>query len=64
MIETEASSWTADAELRAQVVGSTSLKRVASPRECGRVVAFLAGPDSDYLTGMTLMVDGGRFLFA
>ena len=64
VIETEASSWTADAELRAQVVGSTSLKRVASPRECGRVVAFLAGPDSDYLTGMTLMVDGGRFLFA
>lgn len=28
--------------------------------DIGRAVAFLAGPDSDYITGMTIMVDGGQ----
>jgi NAD(P)-dependent dehydrogenase (short-subunit alcohol dehydrogenase family) len=28
--------------------------------DCGRAAVFLAGPDSDYVTGSTLMADGGR----
>jgi 2-hydroxycyclohexanecarboxyl-CoA dehydrogenase len=64
VIETEQSSWTSNPEMRAQVLASTCLRRVAKPEEAGRVAVFLAGPDSDYLTGMTFMVDGGRFLFA
>jgi NAD(P)-dependent dehydrogenase (short-subunit alcohol dehydrogenase family) len=64
VIETEASSWTRDPRRRAEVEASTALGRVAKPAECGRVVAFLASADADYLTGMTVMVDGGRYLFA
>jgi 2-hydroxycyclohexanecarboxyl-CoA dehydrogenase len=29
-------------------------------KDIGRAVAFLAGPDSDFITGMTMMVDGGQ----
>lgn len=29
-------------------------------RDIGRAVVFLAGPDSDFITGQTLMVDGGK----
>lgn len=34
-------------------------RRLADPREVSRVVAFLAHPDSGYLTGQLLAVDGG-----
>lgn len=64
MIETGASSWTEDPELRAMVTASTALHRTAKPDECGRVAVFLASSDSDFLTGATLMVDGGRFMYA
>lgn len=30
--------------------------------DIGAAVAFLAGPDAGYLTGQTLVVDGGRFM--
>ena len=36
------------------------LRRIGDPeRDLGRVVVFLAGSDSAYVTGTTLMVDGG-----
>lgn len=64
VIETESSSYVKDPNLRDQVEKTTALQRIAKPRECGRVAVFLASHDSDYLTGMTFMVDGGRFMFA
>lgn len=30
--------------------------------DIGAAVAFLAGPDSSYLTGQTMVIDGGRFM--
>lgn len=33
--------------------------RLGTPREIGKVVAFLASDDADYITGSTLTVDGG-----
>jgi NAD(P)-dependent dehydrogenase (short-subunit alcohol dehydrogenase family) len=37
----------------------TLLKRVGQPREVGAAVLFLASEDSSYITGTSLMVDGG-----
>lgn len=37
----------------------SALGRLATPGEVAGVVAFLAGPDSSYLTGATVPVDGG-----
>ena len=36
-----------------------ALGRLSEPEEVASAVAFLAGPDSDYITGQTLEVDGG-----
>ncbi|MCX6000352.1 MAG: SDR family NAD(P)-dependent oxidoreductase [Chloroflexi bacterium] len=32
--------------------------------DIGRAVAFLASPDADYITGQTIMVDGGQYMSA
>ena len=36
-----------------------TLGRVSKPEDVSAVVSFLAGPDSDYITGQTITVDGG-----
>ncbi len=36
-----------------------ALGRLSQPSDVANAVAFLAGPDSDYMTGQTLEVDGG-----
>ena len=41
---------------------SIPLKRVGTPEDCGEAVAFLAGDQSSYITGTTLLVDGGLAL--
>ena len=42
------------------LVGMTSLGRYGQPEEVAAAVAFLVGPDSTYVTGATLNVDGGQ----
>lgn len=37
----------------------TPLGRIGAPEDVGRVVVFLAGEASDFVTGQTIMVDGG-----
>lgn len=39
----------------------TPLKRIGTPLDVGRVVAFLAGEGGDFVTGQTVWVDGGLF---
>ena len=49
----------AEREIRASGASSTLLKRQAEPREIAYGILFLAGAESSYVTGATLMVDGG-----
>jgi 3-oxoacyl-[acyl-carrier protein] reductase len=38
------------------------LKRFGQPQEIAGVVSFLAGPDSSYVTGQVIVVDGGMVM--
>src|SRR5262245_3829396 len=54
--------WVArDPERLAAYVANTPLRRVGDPvDDVGEGVVFLCGPQSRYVTGTTLMLDGGR----
>jgi NAD(P)-dependent dehydrogenase (short-subunit alcohol dehydrogenase family) len=41
------------------VAGRTPLGRLAEPSDVARVVAFLVSDDAAYLTGSSILVDGG-----
>lgn len=40
-------------------VGSIALGRAETPEDLSRLVSYLAGPDSDYMTGQAILIDGG-----
>lgn len=44
---------------RQQVIDSIPVKRVGTPDDVARVVAFLLAPESGYITGQTIFVCGG-----
>ena len=35
-----------------------AVRRIGTPEDCARVVGFLSGPESDYLTGAIIPIDG------
>ncbi|KAF5374570.1 hypothetical protein D9757_010182 [Collybiopsis confluens] len=39
--------------------GSITIGRTSVPDDVAKMVSFLASPDSDYVTGQTMLVDGG-----
>ena len=49
-----------DDAARRRILSRTPLGRIGSPDEVAAVAAFLAGPDSSYVTGETIYCDGGR----
>jgi NAD(P)-dependent dehydrogenase (short-subunit alcohol dehydrogenase family) len=52
---------TPEAVLRAWV-DDTPLGRLQTPEDVARAVAFLAGPDAEFITGEALAVNGGAFM--
>lgn len=44
--------------MKAMAAGIT-LGRVSTGDDVAKLVSFLAGPDSDYITGQSILVDGG-----
>ena len=40
-------------------VGGIALGRAETPEDVAQLVSFLAGPDSDYMTGQAILIDGG-----
>lgn len=46
-------------EIRAPFEAELPLKRIGEPHELDAALAFLASPASSYMTGQTLVIDGG-----
>ena len=42
-----------------QFAKNITLKRLSVPEDVAACVSYLAGPDSDYMTGQSLIIDGG-----
>lgn len=49
-----------DKELYARVVNQIPARRMARAEEIGPLVVYLASPASDFLTGETIVIDGGE----
>ena len=57
-IETEMTDSLPD-KVKEGILGQVPLGRMGQPKDIARVVGFLAHPESDYITGQVLNVDGG-----
>lgn len=63
LIETPATApLLADEERRAWLTGKLLVGRLGRPRDVADAVLYLAGEESGYITGQTLVVDGGRLI--
>ncbi len=51
-----------DPELYSRILGSIPFGRLGTPEEVADVVLFLAGPGARWVTGQTIIVDGGQLL--
>ncbi|MCK5834498.1 MAG: 3-oxoacyl-[acyl-carrier-protein] reductase [Lentisphaeria bacterium] len=60
-IQTEMTEVLSD-EAKEWFMNNIPLKRAGSPDSVASVVTFLAGPDSEYITGQTINLDGGMVM--
>ncbi|NHM32467.1 SDR family NAD(P)-dependent oxidoreductase [Neobacillus terrae] len=51
-----------DEEVKQGMIAVTPLGRLESPKDVAKVVSFLAGPDSDFITGEAIAVNGGAYM--
>jgi NAD(P)-dependent dehydrogenase (short-subunit alcohol dehydrogenase family) len=60
LIETDMTDWVMKSpDILPQVLAQISLGRAGTPRETATVVAFFASDEAQYVTGQSLIVDGG-----
>lgn len=60
-IQTEMTHVLSD-EAKDMFLRNIPLNRPGTPQDVANVVAFLAGPDSDYVTGQVINIDGGMIM--
>jgi NAD(P)-dependent dehydrogenase (short-subunit alcohol dehydrogenase family) len=51
-------------EQEGEVAAATPLGRIGEPEDVGKAVAFLASDDSSWITGETMLIDGGQIMTA
>jgi 3-oxoacyl-[acyl-carrier protein] reductase len=51
-----------DPGVMSDVVGRIPVGRIGKPDDIAATVSFLAGPDTDFITGQSIVVDGGQTL--
>jgi 3-oxoacyl-[acyl-carrier protein] reductase len=61
-IETDMSAWLGSDDGKKQAHAIQALQRIGKPDDIARVVAFLAGPDGDWVTGHIVTASGGTNL--
>lgn len=49
-----------DTQLFDTILSRTPIGRIGTPNECGKLAVFLSCPDSDFIFGETIYIDGGR----
>jgi 3-oxoacyl-[acyl-carrier protein] reductase len=62
MIKTQASNALGDHSLQEGIARGVPLKRFGDPREIAAAMLFLASEAASYITGQTIIVDGGAML--
>jgi 3-oxoacyl-[acyl-carrier protein] reductase len=58
-IETRSTTGHLTARERKQLAAEAALKRFGTPQEIAREIVFLVSDDSDFITGQTIVADGG-----
>jgi NAD(P)-dependent dehydrogenase (short-subunit alcohol dehydrogenase family) len=59
-LETRANRRNYSAKQRNELISGIPLGRAGKAEEIARVTLFLSSPDSDYVVGQTIVVDGGE----
>jgi 2-hydroxycyclohexanecarboxyl-CoA dehydrogenase len=62
MVDTDITHGAMTEDRKAELAGTTLVGRLATPDDVAGVIVFLASPDSSYLTGATIDVNGGSHL--
>ena len=53
------SKWTVDPEAKGRIESRVPLSRIGKPEEIADAMIYLASDASSYMTGETIVVDGG-----